>query len=129
MKSKRISITFINHQNKVFDFSNIVLKDDNGISLYSDNLIYPFLRKKFGNVDYCKFNILKKLSHDSDKASDSWNNTNKFENELKHEISELEEKLYFLKKRLAAVQDSKSYITHVDFYPDNIEWFDKDKTN
>jgi hypothetical protein len=129
MKSKRISVTFINHQNKVFDFSNIVLKDNFGTSLYSDKFVDSFLRKNFGNDDYYKFDVLKKLSHDSNKASDSWNITNKFENNLKHEIFKLEEKLDFLKKRLAAVQDTKSYITHVDSCSDNIEWFDKDKTN
>lgn len=122
MKSKRISITFINHQNKVFEFSNIILKDNFGTSIYSDNFVYSFLRKNFGNDDYFKFDVLKKLSHDSNKASDSWNITNKFENNLKHEIFELEEKLDFLKKRLAAVQDTKSYITHVNSCSDNIEW-------
>jgi aconitase A len=127
MKSKRISITFINHQNKVFEFSNIILKDDYGIPVYSDSFVYSFLGKKFGkNNDYGKFNVLKKLSHDSNKASDSWNITNKFENKLKHEIFELEEKLDFLKKRLAAVQDTKSYITHVDSCPGNIEWPDNE---
>jgi hypothetical protein len=125
MKTKRISITFINHQNKVFDFSNVVLKNDNGTSIYSDNFIYSFLREKFGNSDYFKFDVLKKLSHDSNKASDSWNITNKFENELKHEIFKLEEKLDFLKKRLAAVQDTKSYITHVNSCADNIEWLNQ----
>jgi hypothetical protein len=126
MKSKRISVTFINHQNKVFEFSNIVLKDNNGKSIYSDDFVYSFLRKNFGSSDYFKFDILKKLSHDSNKASDSWNITNKFENGLKHEIFELEEKLDFLKKRLAAVQDTKSYITHVNSCSDNIEWFKKE---
>ena len=122
MKKKPISVTFINHQNKVFDFSNIALKDDNGKSIYSDDFVYSFLRKNFGSADYLKFDVLKKLSHDSNKASDSWNITNKFENKLKHEIFELEEKLDFLKKRLAAVQDTKSYITHVNSCSDNIEW-------
>lgn len=127
MKQKRISVTFINHQNKVFDFSNIVLKNDYGISVYSDSFVYSFLSKKFGkNNDYGKFDVLKKLSHDSNKASDSWNITNKFENDLKHEIFKLEEKLDFLKKRLAAVQDTKSYIMHVDSCSDNIEWSDSE---
>ena len=122
-KSKRISVTFINHQNKVFEFSNIIIKNDKGIPVYSDDYVYPFLRKKFGkNCDYFKFDVLKKLSHDSNKASDSWDITNKFENDLKHEIFKLEEKLDFLKKRLAAVQDTKSYITHVNSCSDNIEW-------
>ena len=124
MKPKRISITFINHQNKVFDFSNVVLKDDDGTLIYSDNFVYSFLCKNFGSADYFKFDVLKKLSHDSNKASDSWNITNKFENNLKHEIFKLEEKLDFLKKRLAAVQDTKSYITHVNSCSDNIEWSD-----
>lgn len=122
MKKKSISVTFINHQNKVFEFSNIVLKDNFGTPLYSDRFVDSFLRKNFGNDDYFKFDILKKLSHNSNKASDSWNITNKFENELKHEIFELEEKLNFLKKRLAAIQDTKSYITHVNSCSDNIEW-------
>jgi hypothetical protein len=125
MKKKSISVTFINHQNKVFEFSNIILKDNFGTSLYSDRFVDSFLRKNFGSDDYFKFDILKKLSHDSNKASDSWNNTNKFENELKHEIFELEEKLDFLKKRLAAVQDTKSYITHVNSCSDNIEWLNR----
>ena len=122
MKKKPISITFINHQNKVFEFSNVVLKDDDGTSIYSDRFVYSFLREKFGNGDYFKFDILKKISHGSNKASDSWNITNKFENKLKHEIFELEEKLDFLKKRLIAIQDTKSYITHVNSCSNNIEW-------
>lgn len=122
MKKKPISVTFINHQNKVFEFSNVVLKDDDGTPIYSDRFVYSFLREKFGNGDYSKFDVLKKLSHDSNKASDSWNSANKFENKLKHEIFELEEKLDFLKKRLAAIQDTKSYITHVNSCSSNIEW-------
>ena len=122
MKKKPISVTFINHQNKVFEFSNVVLKDDDGTPIYSNGFVYSFLREKFGNGDYSKFDILKKLSHNSNKASDSWNITNKFENKLKHEIFELEEKLDFLKKRLIAIQDTKSYITHVNSCSSNIEW-------
>ena len=44
MKTKRISVTFINHQNKVFEFSNIIIRNDKGIPVYSDNFVYPFLR-------------------------------------------------------------------------------------
>ena len=90
MKKKTISVTFINHQNKVFEFSNIVLKDNNGMSIYSDRFVDSFLRENFGNDDYFKFDILKKLSHDSNKASDSWNITNKFEKKCANNLVSIE---------------------------------------
>lgn len=116
-KDKAISITFINKQNKVFDFSKIILRDDNGKSLYSDRFVHYILDKYFGGVE-----ILKKLSLDSNKPMDSWNNTNKMINELKHQIYEKESEIEFLKARLNAIKDTQSYITHVNSCNNNIEW-------
>lgn len=119
-KRKAISVTFINNQNKVFDFSNIILKDDDGDVAYSDSWVNHVLAKHFGG--YENLDILKKLSICSSKSSDSWNNTNKIVNNLKHEIFLLETKLNFLKTRLNAIEDTKSYITHVNSCSNNIEW-------
>ena len=45
MKKKPISVTFINNQNKVFEFSNVVLKDDDGTPIYSDRFVCSFYVK------------------------------------------------------------------------------------
>lgn len=110
-----IDITFINHQNKVFDFSNIVLKNENGDCYYSDFYVENLLHRLFGHVI-----LLKKQSHKS--PNDCWDNTSKIIDELKHEIFIQENKLKHLKEQLDAIEDSKSYITHVNSCQSNIEW-------
>ena len=116
-KDKAISVTFVNAQNKVFDFSNIILRDDDGNSMYSDDYVKYTLSKLFNGAE-----LLRKQSLNSDKPKDSWNKTNEVVNELKDQIFEKTIELDFLKARLNAIENTKSYITRVNSCSSFIDW-------